>query len=76
MHQINSIIEILIFFLVELFLQIIDRNRIKVINTSFGLVPCMKAKTVIYGAYFALKLWLYRAYTKYIRKDKHKVSAT
>lgn len=41
-------------------MQIIDRNRIKVINTSFGLVPCMKAKTVIYGAYFALKLWFYR----------------
>jgi hypothetical protein len=30
----------------------------------------MKAKTVIYGAYFALKLWAYRAYTKYIKKQK------
>lgn len=29
----------------------------------------MKAKTVIYGAYFALKLWIWRAYTKYIKKQ-------
>jgi len=33
----------------------------------------MKAKTEVYGAYFALKLWAYRAYTKYIKKqDKRK----
>jgi uncharacterized membrane protein YebE (DUF533 family) len=32
----------------------------------------MKAKTVVYGAYFALKLWAYRAYTKYIKRDKRK----
>jgi len=30
----------------------------------------MKSKTVIYGAYFALKLWAYRAYVKYIKKQK------
>lgn len=27
---------------------------------KFDLVSCMKAKTVVYGAYFALKLWFYR----------------
>jgi hypothetical protein len=33
----------------------------------------MKAKTVVYSGYFALKLWAYRAYTKYIKKqDKRK----
>ena len=32
----------------------------------------MKAKTVIYGAYYALKLWAYRAYTKFIKKKKDK----
>jgi hypothetical protein len=32
----------------------------------------MKAKTMIYGAYFALKLWAYRAYTKYIKKQDNK----
>lgn len=31
----------------------------------------MKAKTVIYGAYFALKLWAYRAYTKSKKKNKN-----
>jgi hypothetical protein len=30
----------------------------------------MKAKTVVYGAYFALKLWAYRAYTKLIKGKK------
>ena len=28
----------------------------------------MKPKTVVYSAYYALKLWAYRAYTKYISK--------
>ena len=29
----------------------------------------MKAKTVVYGGYFALKLWIWRAYAKYIKKQ-------
>ena len=45
-------------------------NCNKNIKYQFELVCCMKAKTVIYGAYFALKLWAYRAYTKYIKKQK------
>ena|GEM_PF-383705 len=46
-----------------------DKNN----KYKFRLVSCMKAKTVVYGAYFALKLWAYRAYTKYIKKqDKRK----
>jgi len=28
----------------------------------------MKAKTVVYGAYFALKLWIWRVYTKSKKK--------
>jgi hypothetical protein len=35
----------------------------------------MKPKTVIYSAYYALKLWAYRAYAKYIKKqDKRRES--
>jgi hypothetical protein len=33
-----------------------DKNN----KYQFELICCMKAKTVIYGAYFALKLWFYR----------------
>lgn len=39
-------------------------NKYKLKGVSY-----MKAKTVIYGAYFALKLWIWRAYTKYIKKQ-------
>jgi hypothetical protein len=33
----------------------------------------MKAKTVVYGAYFALKLWIWRAFTKSKKKKNDSI---
>jgi len=33
----------------------------------------MKAKTVVYGAYFALKLWVYRVFAKKNKKKNKNI---